>query len=64
MRFLVDAQLPPALARRLEAWGHAAQHVADVGMAAGSDHQVRDYAARIGADRHERRGLRRLAPAA
>ena len=49
MRFLVDAQLPPALARRLEAWGHVAEHVADVGMAAAPDHRVREYAAGIGA---------------
>lgn len=33
MRFLVDAQLPPALARKLEALGHVAEHVADQGMA-------------------------------
>ncbi|MBS0644927.1 MAG: DUF5615 family PIN-like protein [Proteobacteria bacterium] len=37
MRFLVDAQLPPALARRLEALGHHAQHVADHGILAASD---------------------------
>jgi len=49
VRFLVDAQLPPALARRLEASGHVAEHVADIGMAAAPDHQVRDYAARVGA---------------
>jgi predicted nuclease of predicted toxin-antitoxin system len=28
MRFLVDAQLPPALARWIAAQGHAAEHVA------------------------------------
>jgi predicted nuclease of predicted toxin-antitoxin system len=49
VRFLVDAQLPPALARRLEAWGHVAEHVADVGMAAAPDHGIRAYAARVGA---------------
>jgi len=32
MRFLVDAQLPPALARTLEAGGHEAEHVADIGL--------------------------------
>jgi predicted nuclease of predicted toxin-antitoxin system len=32
MRFLVDAQLPPALARLLSAHGHHAEHVADIGM--------------------------------
>ncbi|MGE0592105.1 MAG: DUF5615 family PIN-like protein [Vicinamibacterales bacterium] len=31
MRFLVDAQLPPVLARRLESLGHRAEHVADQG---------------------------------
>lgn len=33
MRFLVDAQLPPALARWIAAQGHEARHVADLGMA-------------------------------
>ena len=37
VRFLVDAQLPPALARRLEAWGHVAEHVVDLGMADAPD---------------------------
>ena len=49
MRFVVDAQLPPALARRLETLGHTAEHVADRGMASASDSAVRDYAARVGA---------------
>ena len=49
MRFVVDAQLPPALARRLEALGHTAEHVADRGMAAASDKAIRDYAASVGA---------------
>ncbi len=31
MRFLIDAQLPPALAR-LEAGGYEAEHVADIGL--------------------------------
>jgi predicted nuclease of predicted toxin-antitoxin system len=44
MRFLVDAQLPPALARWLAENGHAAEHVADRGMAAGSDAAVWDHA--------------------
>jgi predicted nuclease of predicted toxin-antitoxin system len=30
MRFLIDAQLPPGLARRLEAAGHKAIHLYDV----------------------------------
>ena len=37
MRFLVDAQLPPALARWLEAKGHEAEHVNDIGMASAPD---------------------------
>lgn len=37
MRFLVDAQLPPALARLLAARGHDAEHVGDLGMQAASD---------------------------
>ena len=49
MRLLVDAQLPPALARRLEALGQIAEHVADRGMASASDDAIRDYAASVGA---------------
>jgi predicted nuclease of predicted toxin-antitoxin system len=37
MRFLVDAQLPPALARWLAGKGHEAEHVADRQMEAASD---------------------------
>lgn len=37
MRFIVDAQLPPALARWLTAQGHEAEHVFDVGLAEASD---------------------------
>ena len=40
MKFLVDAQLPTALARWLAARGHDASHVADFGMAAASDHLI------------------------
>ena len=32
MRFLVDAQLPPALARWLRAQGNEAQHVEELGL--------------------------------
>lgn len=49
MRFLVDAQLPPALARRLEALGHRAEHVADCGLATASDDLIRNFAADNGA---------------
>lgn len=44
MRFLVDAQLPPALARWLAAQGHEAEHVADLGMQAASDAAIWDHA--------------------
>lgn len=37
MRFLVDAQLPPALARWLVEHGHHADHVKDLGLQAASD---------------------------
>jgi predicted nuclease of predicted toxin-antitoxin system len=37
MKFLIDAQLPPGLARWFEARGHAAVHVFDVGLGAASD---------------------------
>lgn len=43
-RFLVDAQLPPALARWLAAQGHEASHVGDVGLQAASDAAIWDYA--------------------
>jgi len=49
VRFLVDAQLPPALARRIEALGHAAEHVADCGLATAPDPEIRAYAASTGA---------------
>ena len=37
MKFLVDAQLPPSLARWLREAGHEAEHVEDVGLREGSD---------------------------
>jgi predicted nuclease of predicted toxin-antitoxin system len=37
LRFLIDAQLPPRLARRLSDLGHEATHVADIGLAGASD---------------------------
>lgn len=44
MRFLVDAQLPPALARVLTERGHIAEHVADVGLLSASDSAIWRYA--------------------
>lgn len=49
MRFLVDHQLPPALARLLVAHGHAAEHVSDIGMARSDDHLIWDRAHETGA---------------
>jgi predicted nuclease of predicted toxin-antitoxin system len=46
MRFLVDAQLPPALARWLVAAGHEAEHVADRGMQAARDTEIWELALR------------------
>jgi predicted nuclease of predicted toxin-antitoxin system len=49
MRFLVDAQLPPALAHWLEERGHTAEHVFSLGMATADDWQIWDYAVMTGA---------------
>ena len=43
MRFIVDAQLPPALARWLAAAGHDAEHVADRQMETASDATIWDF---------------------
>jgi predicted nuclease of predicted toxin-antitoxin system len=45
MRFLVDAQLPPALASWLTARGHEAQHVSDCGLERAHDVAIWDHAA-------------------
>ncbi len=44
MRFLVDAQLPPALARLLSAHGHVAEHVTDIGPPDAPDRELWRYA--------------------
>ena len=49
MRFLVDAQLPTALARWLAAKGHEAEHVADRQMASASDSAIWDLAVQTAA---------------
>ena len=49
MRFLVDAQLPPALARWLNDMGHDAEHVSDIGMQSAPDRVIWDYASSKGA---------------
>jgi predicted nuclease of predicted toxin-antitoxin system len=40
VRFLVDAQLPPALARLLIELGHEAQHVGDLDLLRASDRDI------------------------
>ncbi len=49
MRFLIDAQLPPALARWLSSAGHDAGHVADIGLAGARDGEIWAYALSAGA---------------
>ena len=44
MTFLVDNQLPQALARFLVARGHEAEHVFDLGMDEAGDAAIWDYA--------------------
>lgn len=44
MRFLVDAQLPPALARFLASLGEEAIHVLDVGLLAADDAAIWTFA--------------------
>ena len=44
MRFLVDAQLPRALAGLLVERGHVAEHVNDIGPADASDRELWHYA--------------------
>jgi len=46
MRFLIDARLPPALARWLADKGHQAEHVVDLGMQAASDAAIWEHALR------------------
>jgi len=40
VRFIVDAQLPPALARALTAAGYTASHVMDIGLLAAPDSAI------------------------
>lgn len=44
MRFLVDCQLPRALAERLRQAGHSADHVADVGLRGAPDRAIWQHA--------------------
>ena len=49
MKFLVDAQLPSALADWLRKTGHDAQHVQDVALRDADDAAIRAYAGKAGA---------------
>lgn len=49
MRFLIDAQLPPIMARWLEDAGHQAEHLEDVGLRDAEDGVVWAHALRVGA---------------
>lgn len=49
MRFLVDAQLPPALVHLLRDHGHEAEHVTDVGPPDAPDRDIWRYALEHGA---------------
>jgi predicted nuclease of predicted toxin-antitoxin system len=44
VRFLVDAQLPPALAETLRDAGHEAQHVEDIGLRHAKDSAIWEFA--------------------
>ena len=44
MRFVVDAQLPPALAHLLVSHGHHAEHVAEIGLRDAEDSPIWNYA--------------------
>ena len=44
MRFLIDAQLPTALARWLTEVGHDAAHVMDHGLQTATDRKIWDFA--------------------
>ncbi|MEI6670055.1 MAG: DUF5615 family PIN-like protein [Acidobacteriota bacterium] len=44
MRFVIDAQLPPALARWIAEHGHEAEHVLDCGFAETDDRVIWEYA--------------------
>jgi predicted nuclease of predicted toxin-antitoxin system len=46
VNFLVDSQLPPALARWIAAQGHSAKHVFDLGLASADDFELWELARR------------------
>ena len=66
MRFLVDAQLPPALAIWIARHGHEAEHVAELGLTSASDEAIWRFAIDAGAiivTKDEDFALRRVAHA-
>jgi len=48
VRFLIDQQLPPALAGFLQDQGHGAQHVRELGLKEADDATIWRYAAENG----------------
>ena len=50
MRWIIDAQLPPALAEFLRARGHEASHVQDVGLRDKTDNEIWNHALSSGAN--------------
>lgn len=48
-RFIVDAQLPPALARWITTQGHDAEHVVDFGQDGTTDQEIWQRAMTLGA---------------
>ncbi len=49
MRFLIDAQLPPVMARWLAEAGHEAEHLEDIGLRDAEDGAVWAHALKVGA---------------
>jgi predicted nuclease of predicted toxin-antitoxin system len=49
VKFLIDANLPPAFARWLAAQGHEAQHVSELGLEGVPDRVIWTHAAEMGA---------------
>ena len=49
IRFLVDAQLPPALARWIESRGYISEHVHDIASESANDREIWEYARSVNA---------------
>lgn len=49
MRFIIDAQLPPALARWMADAGHQAEHVTDIDLGSAKDSAIWAHALQTGA---------------